>query len=78
MIASGGGAKNAFLLERLARVLSPVAVTTSDDHGISSDAKEAVAFAILAHQTVRARPGSLPGATGADRPAVLGKICLPG
>ncbi|MCY3770715.1 MAG: anhydro-N-acetylmuramic acid kinase [Gemmatimonadetes bacterium] len=78
MIVSGGGAKNAFLLERLARVLSPVAVSTSDDHGLSSDAKEAVAFAILAHQTVRARPGSLPGATGADRPAVLGKICLPG
>ena len=78
MIVSGGGAKNGFLLERLARVLSPVEVTTSDDHGLSSDAKEAVAFAILAHQTVRGLPGSLPGATGADRPAVLGKICLPG
>lgn len=78
MIVSGGGAQNWFLLERLARVLSPVVVTTSDDHGLSSDAKEAVAFAILAYQTVRARPGSLPGATGADRPAVLGKICLPG
>lgn len=78
MIVSGGGAKNGFMLERLARVLSPVAVTTSDDHGLSSDAKEAVAFAILADRTVRARPGSLPGATGADRPAVLGKICLPG
>ncbi len=78
MIVSGGGAKNGFLLERLAQVLSPVEVTTSDDHGLSSDAKEAVAFAILADRTVRARPGSLPGATGADRPAVLGKICLPG
>ncbi len=78
VIVSGGGAKNGFLRERLAQDLSPVEVTTSDDHGLSSDAKEAVAFAILAHQTVRARPGSLPGATGADRPAVLGKICLPG
>ena len=78
MIVSGGGAKNGFLLERLAQLLSPVEVTTSDDHSLSSDAKEAVAFAILADLTVRARPGSLPGATGADRPAVLGKICLPG
>ena len=78
MIVSGGGAKNGFLLERLARVMSPVEVTTADDHGLSSEAKEAVAFAILAHQTVRGLPGSLPGATGADRPAVLGKICLPG
>lgn len=78
LIVSGGGARNGYLLERLARVLTPVDVSTSDDHGLSSDAKEAVAFAILAHQTVRGRPGSLPGATGADRPAVLGKICLPG
>ena len=78
LIVSGGGARNGFLLERLARVLAPVAVSKSDDHGLSSDAKEAVAFAVLADRTVRGRPGSLPGATGADRPAVLGKICLPG
>ena len=78
MIVSGGGARNGFMLERLARVLAPVEISTSDDHGLSSDAKEAVAFAVLADQTVRGRPGSLPGATGADRPAVLGKICLPG
>ncbi|MCY4545001.1 MAG: anhydro-N-acetylmuramic acid kinase [Gemmatimonadetes bacterium] len=78
MIVSGGGARNKFMLERLAGALSPVEVATSDDHGLSSDAKEAVAFAVLADQTVRGRPGSLPGATGADRPAVLGKICLPG
>ncbi len=77
-IVSGGGAKNGFILERLAQVLSPVEVTVSDKHGLSSDAKEAVAFAMLADLTVRGRPGSLPGATGADRPAVLGKICLPG
>ncbi len=78
LIVSGGGAGNGFLLERLARVMAPVEVSTSDDHGLSSDAKEAVAFAVLADRTVRGRPGSLPGATGADRPAVLGKICLPG
>ena len=78
LIVSGGGARNGFMLERLAQAMAPVEVATSDDHGLSSDAKEAVAFAVLADQTVRGRPGSLPGATGADRPAVLGKICLPG
>ena len=78
LIVSGGGARNSFIMDRLSKVLSPVEVATSDEHGLSSDAKEAVAFAILADQTVRGRPGSLPGATGADRPAVLGKICLPG
>ena len=78
LIVSGGGARNGFLLERLAGALAPVVVSTSDDHGLSSDAKEAVAFAVLADRTVRGLPGSLPGSTGADRPAVLGKICLPG
>lgn len=78
LIVSGGGARNGYLLERIAGALSPVVVSTSDDHGLSSDAKEAVAFAVLADRTVRGLPGSLPGATGADRPAVLGKICLPG
>ena len=40
------------------------------------DAKEAVAFALLADATVRGRTGNLPGATGAERPVVLGKISL--
>jgi anhydro-N-acetylmuramic acid kinase len=50
---------------------------TSDEYGLSADAKEAVAFAILANQTILGRPGNMPGATGADRMAILGKICLP-
>tara|TARA_B100001750_G_scaffold237431_1_gene242544 strand:+ start:884 stop:2068 length:1185 start_codon:yes stop_codon:yes gene_type:complete len=78
LIVSGGGAKNRFVIERLGQVLSPVEVTISDKYGISSDAKEAVAFAILAAQTVKGKPGSLSTATGADKPSVLGKICLPG
>ena len=40
LIVSGGGARNGFLLERLALVLAPAEVSTSDDHGLSSDAKK--------------------------------------
>lgn len=77
LIVSGGGARNPYLLERLAVALHPVRIVTSDERGLAADAKEAVAFAILANQTIMAQPGNMPGATGADRFVTLGKICLP-
>lgn len=77
LIISGGGAKNGRLHERLGALFHPIPVVMSDARGVPSDAKEAIAFAVLANQTITGRPGNLPGATGADRPAVLGKICLP-
>jgi len=77
LIISGGGARNGFLMERLSACFDPVRVVTSNDRGMPSDAKEAIAFAVLANQTITARPGNLPGATGADRMVVLGKICIP-
>ena len=77
VIASGGGCHNRAVMRRLAEAFSAAAVRTSDDLGIPVDAKEAVAFAILAHETMAGRPGNLPSATGARQPAVLGKI-VPG
>ncbi len=73
VIVSGGGAHNRYMMERLSAVLR-TRVTTSDEFGISVDAKEAVLFALLAFQTHQLRASNLPSATGARRPAILGKI----
>lgn len=74
MIVSGGGAHNPHIMAHLAGFLPDVAVCKSSDYGIDVDAKEAIAFAVLAYETWRRRPANLPAATGANRAAVLGKI----
>jgi anhydro-N-acetylmuramic acid kinase len=74
LIVSGGGAHNPRIMMHLAAFLPGVAVCTSADYGLDVDAKEAVAFAVLAFQTWRRRPSNVPSATGASRSAVLGKI----
>lgn len=74
LIVSGGGAHNPELLGHLSALLPGIAVATSADFGIDIDAKEAIAFAVLAYQTWRRRPGNLPSATGARRAAVLGRL----
>lgn len=73
---SGGGARNPVIMTRLARRL-PAPVMTTEALGMPVDAKEAAAFAILANQTIHGLPGNVPSATGARRPAVLGKVTLP-
>jgi anhydro-N-acetylmuramic acid kinase len=74
LIVSGGGAHNPRMMAYLAAFLDGVRVTTSAEFGIDVDAKEAIAFALLAYETWRGQPGNLPSATGARRPVILGKI----
>jgi len=77
VIVSGGGVHNRTLMGRLRALFHPIPVRTLEDLGLSSDAKEAVAFAILANETISGNPGNVPSATGALRPVVLGKIVPP-
>ena len=76
MIVSGGGARNRTLMAMLRQRLTPLGIQLrfSDELGLPSAAKEAVAFAVLAYETWNRRPSNIPSATGARRPAVLGKI----
>jgi anhydro-N-acetylmuramic acid kinase len=74
LIVSGGGVHNPGIMGMLAAYLPGVAISTSTDHGIDADAKEAIAFAVLAHQTWRRQPSNAPSATGARHPAILGDI----
>jgi anhydro-N-acetylmuramic acid kinase len=79
MILSGGGAKNPTLVTMLSNELASIGIKIrlSDEFGLPSEAKEAVAFAMLAYETWHRRPSNVPSATGAKRAAVLGKISYP-
>ena len=76
LIVSGGGASNPTLMAMLANELGPLGleIRSSDEFGLPSEAKEAAAFALLAFQTWHRKPSNVPSATGAKRPAILGKI----
>jgi len=74
LVVSGGGVHNPQILGHIAAFLPGVRISTSTDHGIDADAKEAIAFAVLAYETWRRRPSNLPSATGARRAVVLGSI----
>ena len=79
LVVGGGGSFNATLLGFLRERFAPygVKVLTQEDLGWSSDAKEAVAFAIMADRCVREKPNVLPSVTGARAAAIMGKISLP-
>jgi len=74
VIVGGGGVRNRAVIRHLAEVFRPVPVTTFESLGWDSKAFEAVAFAILAHQTATEQCGNVPSVTGAAHPALLGCI----
>ncbi len=76
LIVSGGGVHNPQIMAHLAGYLPGVSISTSSDHGVDADAKEAIAFAILGARDLAAASVELPSATGARRAAILGSITL--
>ena len=76
LVISGGGAHNRLLVERLSMLLPALRVQPSDDYGWPVDAKEAMAFALLADRTVHGLAGNLTGVTGARRQVVLGTLTM--
>lgn len=77
LIAAGGGVENPALFERIGALVAPVVLRRSDDLGVPSDAREAMAFAVLADLTLRGIPAWLPSVTGAAAPKLLGKLSFP-
>lgn len=74
LLVCGGGALNAYLMQRIAALLPGVAVGSTADRGLPPLEVEAAAFAWLARQCLRGLPGNLPAVTGARGPRVLGAI----
>lgn len=75
-LVSGGGTENRTLMKMLSQELGALGLRlkTTDEFNLPSQAKEAVAFAVLAYQTWNRQPGNIPSATGAKTSAILGKI----
>jgi anhydro-N-acetylmuramic acid kinase len=72
VVASGGGIHNAALMDGLRGALPGIEIVTTAAYGIDPDAKEAIAFAILATQHLAGEAAGLPSVTGACHPTILG------
>jgi anhydro-N-acetylmuramic acid kinase len=76
VIAAGGGTRNPVFMQRLAGSMPDARVMTYEDLGFASHTKEAMAVAVLAHETWHGRPGTLPAFTGVSHPVLMGAINL--
>jgi anhydro-N-acetylmuramic acid kinase len=74
VLVSGGGARNVTLLRAIEEALPGSRVLTTEALGVPVAAKEAMAFAFLAYESVSGRPGNVPSATGARKEVVLGSV----
>ena len=79
LLIGGGGSYNKTLLRDLQQQFAPyqVQVLTQEDIGGHSDAKEAIAFALLGYYAINRMPNNIPGVTGASRSVIMGKVSYP-
>ncbi|PSQ96214.1 MAG: anhydro-N-acetylmuramic acid kinase [Bacteroidetes bacterium SW_9_63_38] len=78
LIVSGGGVHNDTLMKMLENAFSPIPVRPASAYNLDPDAKEALCFAVLAHETVNGTPTTLPSVTGASDATLLGSVSVPG
>jgi anhydro-N-acetylmuramic acid kinase len=78
VIVCGGGVRNKTLMRDLAAVMAPTPLRTLEDVGWESKSFEAIAFAVLAYQTMSGESANVPTVTGARHAVVLGSIVPPG
>ena len=69
--------QNPVLMERIAALIAPIPVRRSDELGVPTDAREAMAFAVLADMALRGQSACLPPVTGASAHKLLGKVSFP-
>jgi anhydro-N-acetylmuramic acid kinase len=78
IMASGGGTRNGYLMERLGTYMPKgLRLTVSDEFGVPAAFKEAIKFATLAHATINGLANNIPAASGAQRFGILGKLVQP-
>jgi anhydro-N-acetylmuramic acid kinase len=77
IVVAGGGVQNPALLDRIKALVAPIPVRLSDELGVPSDAREAMAMAVLANATLLGQPMTTSRTTGASRPVILGKLSFP-
>ncbi len=77
LYVSGGGTRNPLIMQGLADAFTPIPVVDIAERGVSGDAKEAIAFAILANEAAHGNFGNVPNATGASCNKILGKFVCP-
>jgi anhydro-N-acetylmuramic acid kinase len=77
LVVAGGGVMNLDLMRRIAKAVAPRVVTDSSKLGVPAQAREAMAFAVIAHRTALGLPSSWPALTGVSHPVVLGKLSFP-
>ncbi len=75
VVISGGGSHNDYIMNRI-KELTNLKVITGDEFGINSDAKEAIAFALLGYMTLKCKPSNVRNATGAKENVILGDITI--
>ncbi|WP_214320784.1 anhydro-N-acetylmuramic acid kinase [Nonomuraea sediminis] len=73
LVVSGGGVRNPTLM-RMLRERVTAKVVPSDELGVPSDAKEAIAFSLFGWLTAHGLPATVPSCTGASGARVLGTI----